>query len=78
MNNENIIICKDSLLGIFTLQDLVNYLEKLIKDNNQNLEILDSILKNTKLDESDIASIKFKFDLENSLKFIADILSDKI
>lgn len=78
MNNENIIIYKDPLLGVFTLQDLINYLEALIKDNNQNLEILDSILKNTELDESDIASIKFKFDLENSLKFIADILSDRL
>lgn len=78
MNNENIIIYKDPLLGIFTLQDLINYLEMLIKDNNQNLEILDSILKNTELDESDITSIKCKFDLENSLKFIVDILSDRL
>lgn len=78
MSNEKIIIYQDPILGLFTLQDLIYYLEQLIKENNQNLEILSSILQNTELDESDVTSIKFKFDLENSLKFIVDILSDNL
>lgn len=78
MSNEKIIIYQDPILGLFTLQDLICYLEQLIKENNQNLEILSSILKNTELDKSDITSIKFKFDLENNLKFIVDILSDNL
>ncbi len=78
MSNEKIIIYQDPVLGLFSLQDLIYYLEQLIKENNQNLEILNSILQNTELDESDIASINFKFDLENSLKFIVDILSDSL
>lgn len=78
MSNEKIIIYQDPVLGLFSLQDLIYYLEQLIKENNQNLEILNSILQNAELDESDIASINFKFDLENSLKFIVDILSDSL
>lgn len=78
MNNEKIIIYNDPILGLFNLQNLIYYLEQLIKENNQNLEILDSILKNTELDESDIATILFKFDLKNNLKFIIDTLSDTL
>ncbi len=78
MNNEKIIIYQDPILGLFTLQDLIYYLTQLIQENNQNLEILDGILQNTELDESDIASINSKFDLEKSLKFIVDILSDNL
>ncbi len=78
MNNEKIIIYQDPILGLFTLQDLIYYLTQLIQENNQNLEILDGILQNTELNESDIASINYKFDLEKSLKFIVDILSDNL
>ncbi len=78
MNNEKIVIYQDPILGLFNLQDLIDYLKQLIKENNQNLEILDSILQNTELDESDIASIKFKFNLENNLKFIVDVLTDNL
>lgn len=78
MNNENIIIYEDPLLGIFTLQDLINYLEKLIEENNQNLEILASLIQDTELDESDKTTILNKYDLEGGLKFILDLLSDRL
>ncbi len=78
MNNEKIIIYEDPLMGLFTLQDLIYYLESLIKENKQNLEILESICKNTELDESDIATIINKFDMKNNLEFIVNILSDRM
>lgn len=78
MNNNDIIIYYDPLMGSFSLQDLLNYLEQLIKDNNENLSILDSILHNGKLDDTDIVSIMNKFDLSYNLKFIVDLLSNRL
>lgn len=37
------IIYIDSILGIFTIQDLVNYLDILILENQTNIDILDII-----------------------------------
>lgn len=78
MKNNEIIIYQDSLLGLFTLQDLIYYLEDIIKNNDENLDILNSILENTDLDNEDIASIIYKFDISNSLKFIVDALSNRL
>lgn len=76
--NNNIIIYEDPFMGLFTLQDLIYYLEKILKDNDKNLEILTSILKNTELDNEDITSIIFKFDQSNNPKFIIDVLSNNL
>lgn len=78
MTNNNIIIYEDPIMGLFTLQDLIYFLESILKDNNENLDILNSILKNTELTEEDITSIIFKFDQSNNLKFIIDVLSNNL
>ena len=72
------IIYIDPILGIFTIQDLVNYLDSLILENQTNIDILDSILKSTELEETDIASILNKFDMKYNIKFIRDILTDSL
>ena len=48
MKNDTIIYI-DPILGIFTIQDLVNYLDSLILENQTDIDILDSILKSTEL-----------------------------
>ena len=77
MKNDTIIYI-DLILGIFTIQDLVNYLDSLILENQTNIDILDSILKSTELEETDIASILNKFDMKYNIKFIRDILTDSL
>lgn len=77
MKNDTIIYF-DPILGNLTTQDLIYYLDSLILDNTQNHNILESILKNNKLDDSDIASIINKFDMEYNIKFLRDMLSDSL
>ena len=77
MKNDTIIYF-DPILGNLTIQDLIYYLDSLILDNTQNFNILESILKNNKLDDSDIASIINKFDMEYKIKFLRDMLSDSL
>lgn len=77
MKNDTIIYI-DPILGIFTIQDLVNYLDSLILENQTNIDILDTILKTTELEEADIASILNKFDMKNNIKFIKELLSDSL
>lgn len=77
MKNDTIIYI-DSILGIFTIPDLVNYLDSLILENQTNIDILDTILKNTELEEVDIASILNKFDMKYNIKFIRDMLTDSL
>ena len=77
MKNDTIIY-SDPILGIFTIQDLVNYLDSLILENQTNINILDSILKSTESEETDIASILNKFDMKYNIKFIRDILTDSL
>lgn len=77
MKNDTIIYF-DPILGNLTIQDLIYYLDSLILDNTQNFNILESILKNNKLDDSDIASIINKFDMEYNIKFLRDMLSDSL
>lgn len=77
MKNDTIIYF-DPILGNITLQDLIHYLDSLILNNTQNLNILESILKNNKLDDSDIASIISKFDMKYNIKFLRDMLSDSL
>lgn len=77
MKNDTIIYI-DPILGIFTIQDLINYLDSLISENQTNIDILDTILKTTELEEADIASILNKFDMKNNIKFIKDLLSDSL
>lgn len=77
MKNDTIIYI-DSILGIFTILDLVNYLDSLILENQTNIDILDTILKNTELEEVDIASILNKFDMKYNIKFIRDMLTDSL
>lgn len=77
MKNDTIIYV-DPFLGIFTIQDLIYYLDNLILENQTNIDILDSILKSTELEEADIASILNKFDMKNNIKFIKDLLSDSL
>ena len=67
-----------STIKEFTIQDLVNYLDSLILENQTNINILDSILKSTELEETDIASILNKFDMKYNIKFIKDILTDSL
>lgn len=77
MKNDTIIYI-DPILGIFTIQDLINYLDSLISENQTNIDILDTILKTTELEEADIASILNKFDMKNNIKFIKELLSDSL
>ena len=77
MKNDTIIYI-DPILGTFTIQDLVNYLDSLILENQTNIDILDSILKSTELEEADIASILNKFDMKYNIKFIRDMLTDSL
>lgn len=77
MKNDTIIYF-DPILGNLTIQDLIYYLDSLILNNTQNLNILESILKNNKLDDSDIASIINKFDMEYNIKFLRNMLSDSL
>ncbi len=77
MKNDTIIYI-DSILGIFTIPDLVNYLDSLILENQTNIDILNTILKNTELEEVDIASILNKFDMKYNIKFIRDMLTDSL
>ena len=77
MKNDTIIYI-DSILGTFTIQDLINYLDSLISENKTNIDILDSILRTTELEEADIASILNKFDMKYNIKFIKDILTDSL
>ena len=77
MKNDTIIYF-DPILGNLTIQDLIYYLDSLILDNTQNFNILESILINNKLDDSDIASIINKFDIEYNIKFLRDMLSDSL
>ena len=78
MPQNDTIIYFDPILGNLTIQDLIYYLDSLILDNTQNFNILESILKNNKLDDSDIASIINKFDMEYNIKFLRDMLSDSL
>ena len=77
MKNDTIIYI-DPILGIFTIQDLVNYLDSLILENRTDIDILDSILKSTELEEADIASILNNFDMKHNIKFIRDMLTDPL
>ena len=77
MKNDTIIYI-DPILGIFTIQDLINYLDSLISENQTNIDILDTILKSTELEETDIATILNKFDMKYNIKFIKDILTDSL
>ena len=77
MKNDTIIYI-DPILGIFTIQDLINYLDSLISENQTNIDILDTILKTTELEEADIASILNKFDMKKNIKFIKELLSDSL
>ena len=77
MKNDTIIYI-DPILGIFTIQDLINYLDSLISENQTNIDKLDTILKTTELEEADIASILNKFDMKNNIKFIKELLSDSL
>ena len=49
-----------------------------ISENQTNIDILDTILKTTELEEADIASILNKFDMKYNIKFIKDILTDSL
>lgn len=77
MINDTIIYF-DPILGNITIQDLIYYLDSLILENTQNLNMLESILKNSKLDNSDIASIINKFDMKYKIKFLRDMLTDSL
>lgn len=72
--NKHTILYYDSLLGYFTIQDFVYYLDYLLKINNKNQDILRSILENSsELDASDIASLLNQFDFEYNFNFIKEI-----
>ena len=75
--NKDTILTYDSLLGNITIQDFIYYLDYLLKINNNNQDILRSILKNsTNLDASDVASLLNKFDFEYEFNFIKEIFEN--
>lgn len=73
---KDTIIVNYEIFGPITVNDFLYYIDYLIKQNNDNQDILHSLLNNAELDESDKISILNKFDLSYTLNFIKDIFND--
>lgn len=77
MINKSSIVYYNDLLGIITIQDLLNYIEQNINELKKFENIIYDILKINKYDDEIIASL-FNKSIVNNLKFIYDILNDSL